>query len=104
MPESHGWPPPGDLDALHEFTIRHVRQAHQESLMRDADDAVLEARVSAVEEVFAARWPRRWLLAARLRRKLRESVRHLGYAGTFAERRMEDASLAIHPGRRGGAR
>jgi hypothetical protein len=34
----------------------------------------LERRVAAAEEVAAARWPRRWVLAARLRRSLRASV------------------------------
>lgn len=106
MPESHapaayspGWPSSGDPDALYEFTVRYIRNAVQESQLRDADDEVLTARVSALEEVLAARWPHRWLLAARLRRRLRASVRRLGYAGpTFADRRAERASLMVHPG------
>jgi hypothetical protein len=106
MPESHvpapqhGWPPPGDLAALREFTMRHARDMLQDSLFRDEYDEVLMARVSAIEEVFAARWPRRWLLARRLRRSLRASVRHLGWVGSFADRRVENASLMVHPGRR----
>lgn len=111
MPESHdpapqrGWPPPDDLGALRRFTIRHARDMLQDSLFRDEDEEVLMARVTAIEEVFAARWPRRWLLAARLRRRLRASVRHLGWVGSFADRRIETASLMVHPGyRRRGAR
>lgn len=34
-----------------------------------------EQRIAAIEEVIAAGWPRRWLLAARLRRHLRASIR-----------------------------
>ncbi|HEY1914237.1 MAG TPA: hypothetical protein VGH27_01565 [Streptosporangiaceae bacterium] len=97
----HGWPPPGDLDALHAFTIRHVRQMLELSSLNDKYEEMLAARVSAIEEVYAARWPRRWLLAARLRRALRASTRHLGYVGTFTQRRAETASLEVHPG--GGA-
>lgn len=40
-----------------------------------------EERISAVEEVIAARWPRRWLLSLRLRRQLRQSVRGYDWAG-----------------------
>jgi hypothetical protein len=85
--------------------MRQVRSARQESDFNDRCEELLEARVSAIEEVIAARWPRRWLLAGRLRRSLRASVRHLGYAGPFADRRIETASLMVHPGyRRRGAR
>lgn len=103
--QAPGWPSPDDLAALHAFAVRYIRSALAESRMNDEYAEQLAARVAAIEEVLAARWPRRWLLAARLGRVLRASVRHLGYAGAFAERRAEDASLAVHPGpRRGGAR
>jgi len=104
MTESHGWPPPDDLAALHAFTVRYIRSALAESRMNDEHGDLLAARVAALEEVAAARWPRRWLLAARLGRTLRASVRHIETGGTFAARRAESASLAVHPGRRGGAR
>lgn len=39
----------------------------------------LERRVAAIEEVIAARWPRRLVLAGRLRRRLRASM--VGYDG-----------------------
>jgi hypothetical protein len=93
-----GWPPHGDLNALHAFTIRHFLEARQESLYRDEEQASLEARISAIEEVFAARWPLRWLLAARLRHSLRAATRPLETGGTFAARRAEPASLDVHPG------
>ena len=105
MTESHGpaagspgWPDPADLAALHALVIRFIRGALEESGLRDRDDDLLFARVSAIEEVFAARWPRRWLLAVRLRRVLRASVRNIEVGGTFAERRIETASLLVHPG------
>lgn len=40
-----------------------------------------EQRISALEEVLAARWPRRWLLSLRLGRSLRQSVYSYGRAG-----------------------
>jgi hypothetical protein len=40
-----------------------------------------EKRISALEEVIAAKWPRRWILSLRLRRCLRRSVRDYGWAG-----------------------
>jgi hypothetical protein len=46
-----------------------------------------EQRTSAIEEVMAASWPRRWLLAARLRRRLRASVRGYHPTGNWHEQR-----------------
>jgi hypothetical protein len=40
-----------------------------------------ERRISALEEVVAARWPRRWLLSLRMRRSLRQSVHSYGWTG-----------------------
>jgi hypothetical protein len=98
-PDAHGWPSPDDLAALHALVTRFIRGALAESRMNDEIDEVLELRVAAIEEVLAARGPRRWLLAARLGRVLRASVRHLGWVGpSFAARRAEAASLAVHPG------
>ena len=92
MQGSHG----PDAEALR---LLH-RSVNEESRLRDQEGDQLEARVTAIEEVFAARWPRRWVLAARLRRSLRASVRHLGWVGPFADLRAEMASLDVHPGRR----
>ena len=59
----------------------------------DAMDDVLEQRVMRIEECVAARWPRRWLLWARLRREIRASVATWDDAyiprGDFLARRME---------------
>ena len=59
-----------------------------------------EERISTLEEVMAARWPRRWLLSRRLRRHLRGSVRGYDWAGrTWHNRRaawMTDEWLAGH--------
>jgi hypothetical protein len=67
-----------------------------------------EQRISALEEVIAARWPRRWLLSLRLRRHLRQSVRGYEWAGrSWHSRRaawMTDEWLADHDrGSRAGA-
>jgi hypothetical protein len=44
-------------------------------------DELRERRISALEEVLAAPWQRRWLLAWRFRRRLRASVRACAWAG-----------------------
>lgn len=49
---------------------------------------MLEDRIARLEEVAAARWPRRLLLARRLRRELRASVRYVP-GDTFTDRRAE---------------
>jgi hypothetical protein len=67
---------------------RFRRQIRAYTDRNDSLADFLELRVAAVEEVLAARWPRRWLLAARLGRSLRGSIRHMP-GGTFAERRIE---------------
>ena len=54
-----------------------------------ADD--LERRIEQLEEVIAARWPRRILAAARLRRSIRRSIRHV-QGGDFGEKRAEWAT------------
>lgn len=52
--------------------------------------ASLEDRVSAIEEIIAARWPRSMFLRRRLARALRESVAITAWAAPgFAERREE---------------
>jgi hypothetical protein len=48
-----------------------------------------EQRISAIEEVIAARWPRRWLLAARLRRQLRASVSGCESGRTWHQQRAQ---------------
>jgi len=64
------------------------RQTYDRNTMADSLADRLELRVATLEEIAAARWPRRWLLRARLGRSLRRSVRHMP-GGTFAERRIE---------------
>ena len=44
-------------------------------------DEMLERRIAALEEIVAARWPRRILVRRRLARDLRASVRHYSWAG-----------------------
>jgi hypothetical protein len=46
-------------------------------------------QVLAIEEVFAARWPRSMVLRWRLGRELRRSVAHVQHGTTFAEKRLE---------------
>lgn len=72
--------PPGFVRAVLDYA------RYTDSLM----DA-LETRLAALEEVAAARWPRRLVLALQLRRSLRASVR--SFAGSsFAQRRREAVS------------
>lgn len=70
----------------------HRRQAYEESLMTDSLVQHLEYRVAALEEIVAARWPRKIIIRRRLARRLRASVRGVQGA-TFAERRSEAAGL-----------
>ena len=57
---------------------------------------VLEDRVSALEEIIAARWPRSMILRRRLARKLRASAATFAWAGPdFATRRGEAMSEEI---------
>jgi hypothetical protein len=52
-----------------------------------------ERRISALEEVFASPWPRRWLLARRFRRRLRRSVAECAWAGeSWHDRRAQAMS------------
>jgi hypothetical protein len=94
----HGWPEPGDVDGLRDLVISNVLGTRREIEFYDEYIEVLAARVSALEEVLAARWPRRIWVAFRLGRRLRTATRHLGWVGPFADRRKEDASLLVHPG------
>lgn len=84
QPPAGGTPP---------FDVRQfARGAFAESLLTDSLLEMLELRIIALEEVAAARWPRRLLLASRLRRSLRRSVAPYGWAGPdFAGRRIEAA-------------
>jgi hypothetical protein len=67
------------------------RDMYRESLDTDSLAEHLEYRVAALEEIVAARWPRRILVRARLGRQLRRSVRHFP-GKTFAERRTAAAT------------
>jgi hypothetical protein len=58
--------------------------------MNDELADILEQRVTALEEILAARWPRRVVTRARLRRQIRRSVS--GFSGPFAGRRIEALS------------
>jgi hypothetical protein len=54
----------------------------------------LEARIVALEEIAAARWPRRLVLLGRLGRELRTKTARYAYAGDgFARRRNEQVYI-----------
>jgi hypothetical protein len=56
----------------------------------DRFDDARENRISALEEVIAARWPRSVLVKRRLRRRLRRIDRDYSWAGqSFASRQSE---------------
>lgn len=81
-PSSGGWTP----EEL-------ARQLRATSDFADRAESMLEARIIAIEEVIAARWPRRVILRRRLGRQLRASARAHAYAGRgFRARRLEAAS------------
>lgn len=56
--------------------------------MGDEFAEITDHRVTALEEILAARWPRSILVRRRLARDIRASVAHVQGA-TFAERRTE---------------
>ena len=69
------------------------RAMDRESTTTDQLVAHLETRVVAMEEVMAARWPRRLLLRSRLARELRASVAGYGWVpGGFRGRRTQFVS------------
>lgn len=76
---------PGDeLERFRRETIFSITQT-------DEFATELLLQVLAIEEVYAARWPRRILVRARLGRELRRSVAHIDGA-TFAEKRINTIS------------
>jgi hypothetical protein len=75
-PEGDDWP---DFDVK-----KFARETVFAIETGDDGDAVIEDRVIRIEEVIAARWPRRWILRWRLAREIRASV--AGYADSFIPR------------------
>lgn len=69
---------------------QHAGQANYSIDFTDWSIASLEARVSGLEELVAARWPRSMFVRRRLARELRASSATFAWAGdTFARRRSE---------------
>lgn len=69
------------------------RDVIADSLMTDQLADQLERRVIALEEITAARWPRRIVVRWRLARDLRASVAGYGWVGgDFASRRIQAVS------------
>lgn len=65
-------------------------EANQQIAVTDIALDMVEDRLSAIEELLAARWPRRMFLRRRLARELRASSALFTWAGeTFAARRAE---------------
>lgn len=77
---------PFDVEEFARATVKAVEwDGHEQDVLRQ--------QVLRIEECVAARWPRRWLLWARLRREIRAAVAAFGddFAprGDFAARRSE---------------
>ena len=69
---------------------RLLRGLIADSRMSDEQAEITELRVTALEEIVAARWPRSVLVRRRLAKDLRESVAGYGWAGDdFASRRIQ---------------
>lgn len=65
--------------------------------VRDGLNELRERRIAAIEEVLAAPWPRRWLLAWGFRRRLRRSTRECAWAGrSWYERRAQETSEELY--------
>ena len=87
-------PAGGEPFNAREFARTAIRSIEYSDVIAD----VLEDRVARIEECIAARWPRRWLLWARLRREVRGSAATFPgeyiARGDFLGRRFEWASQA----------
>ena len=69
---------------------RLLRELIADSQITDQEAEILELRITALEEIVAARWPRSIGVRRRLAKDLRESVRGYGWAGPdFASRRVQ---------------
>jgi hypothetical protein len=88
------------------FTGSFAAATHYSIEMTDFGVDALEDRVSAIEEVLAARWPRRVFLRRRLARQLRASDATFAWAGSdFRTRRAEAMSenIVLRSSRAGAA-
>lgn len=97
MPESS----PNPAEEGHPFDVeRFARETVHAVEYGDATSSVTQERLMRVEECIAARWPRRWLLWARLRRELRASAATWNDAyidrKDFLGRRSESVSQMIN--------
>lgn len=64
----------------------------------DRYEELREERISALEEIIAARWPRSVLVKYRLRRRLRAFDQNFAWAGhRFAERQAEAMTHEVRP-------
>ncbi len=72
------------------MTGQWIADHTQQHDIDDRFDEVRENRISALEEVIAARWPRSVLVKHRLRRRLRQIDHDYSWAGQrFASRQAE---------------
>lgn len=87
MPE----PTPQPFD-ITQFARDVARDSEETTLMVDA----AWDRIARLEEIAAARWPRRWLLRRRLAREVRASVAACDPGcGDFTARRYQACSCAL---------
>jgi len=85
--------PSGDDEALWVELRQWQRQVAFHVNDTDSLGSALEARIIALEEILAARWPWRLLAAARLGREVRRSALMFAWAGpSFYTRRLEATS------------
>lgn len=74
---------------------RFARQAVEDSIMTDYQLDQISDRITALEEIMAARWPARIAARRRLRRAIRQSAAPFASMGPeFADRRGEALSVA----------
>ncbi|MGH3218957.1 MAG: hypothetical protein ACRDPY_09665 [Streptosporangiaceae bacterium] len=84
---------PDDLPTPEEID-RFMRATVRADLMIDETVSMLEDRITDLEEIVCARWPRSILVGRLLRRKIRASIS--GVPGrTFADRRASAISFEM---------
>jgi hypothetical protein len=76
------------------------REVRETGDVRDRLNELREQRIAAIEEVLAAPWPRRWLVARGFRRRVRRSARESAWAGrSWYERRAQAMSEEFYESR-----
>lgn len=88
---SAGPPPWWRLGTSRDELAALRRDLERDGLLSNLAASQVEKRLAALEELMAARWPRRWWVRRRIARDLRASVKRYRWAGPDFESQREQA-------------